>query len=77
MFSRSALSSLSPDGTRLVLSLGSMYIFDAATGKELGKLGPEPGHLIDLAISPDNWFALTSRWGRPVQTKLADGRVHS
>src|SRR5262249_47491638 len=77
MFSRSAQSGLSPDGSRLVLSLGSMYIFEAATGKELLKLGPEPGYLIDLAISPDNQFVLTSRWGRPVETKLADGRVHS
>jgi WD40 repeat protein len=77
MFSRSAQSGLSPDGSRLALDLGSIYIFDTATGKELLKLDPEPGYRIDLAISPDNRFLLTSRWGRPVETKLADGRVHS
>lgn len=70
-------SALSPDGSRLVVSLGSTHIFEAATGKELRSFGAEPGHVMDVAISPDNRFMLTSRWGRPVQTKLADGRVHS
>ena len=68
-----ATGHFSPDGTRLVLDCGSRYIFDVETGKELGKLRPEPWHVIYLAISPDNRFVLTSGLGPPTETPMANG----
>jgi WD40 repeat protein len=68
-------AAFSPDGRLLVLRMGSIYVFDVESGKELGKSESEDGHAMGLAVSPDGKSFLTSAWGRGEQTKLPDGRV--
>lgn len=64
----------SPDIQRFLLHMsGSLYLFDAATGKELKRF-PLP-RVGALAFSPDGKRALMSVPGKPTQTKLANGSV--
>jgi WD40 repeat protein len=68
-------SCLSPDGKALVLATNKWHIFDTATGRErLLDAGLE-GSVVSRAVSPDGRHLLTSAWGRPVVTKLPDGRT--
>ncbi|MBW3597035.1 MAG: WD40 repeat domain-containing protein [Planctomycetes bacterium] len=66
-------SAFSPGASQFVLNLGTIHLFETRTGEEMRKFQPEAGHLVDLAISPDNRLLLTSRWSRGVQTRLASG----
>jgi len=67
-----------PDARELVLhSRNKIFVFDAASGKELRNSPMESGFLIGQAISPDGQLFLTSTWGKPVTTKLPDGRIQS
>jgi WD40 repeat protein len=68
-------SRFSPDASWFVLNLGAIYVFEVSTGKELYKFKIEQGRPADLAVSPDKRYVLTSQWGPPKQTKLADGRM--
>jgi WD40 repeat protein len=67
-------SAFSPDATRFVLQLKKFYVFDVDSGKQLSDFQAEPGAVIGVAVSRDNEYLLTSQWGRPVETRLADGR---
>jgi RNA polymerase sigma factor (sigma-70 family) len=67
-----------PDGKTMVLAAGNQFhVFDVATGKDLRQIPNEGSHVIALAVSPDSKLLLASAWGKPVQTKLPDGRVRS
>jgi WD40 repeat protein len=71
-------AALSPDGRFFVLIASQdIFLFDATSGKELRKFAGDGGHVISLAISPDDKSLLTSSWGKPVITKLPDGRTSS
>jgi WD40 repeat protein len=79
MFQRSlGPAAFAPNGRVLVLNvLRDFHIFDVASGKELRKIAGDGGDLIALAVSPDGKWLLASAWGKPVQTRLADGRINS
>jgi len=67
-----------PDAKELVLHAPNQaFVFDAASGKELRSFPMEGRLLIGQAISPDGQLFLTSTWGKPVTTKLPDGRLQS
>jgi WD40 repeat protein len=69
-------ATFSRDGKGFVLNIGQdFYVFDVGTGKELRKIPSDGGHIISMAISPNGKLLLASAWGKPVQTKLADGRT--
>lgn len=69
-------SAFSPDGSLFVLNLRKTYVFEVDSGKQLCEFEIDRGNPVDLVVSPDNKHLLTSQWGRPTQTVLADGRVH-
>jgi WD40 repeat protein len=67
-----------PDARELVLyTRNEIFVFDAASGKELRKFPMESSFLIGRDISPDGQLFLTSTWGKPVTIKLPDGRLQS
>jgi WD40 repeat protein len=68
-------SAFSPDGSLFVLNLGKLYVFEVDSGKQLCEFEIDRGHPVGLAVSPDKEHLLLSQWGRPTETKLADGRV--
>ncbi|MHC4177040.1 MAG: WD40 repeat domain-containing protein [Planctomycetota bacterium] len=70
-------AAFTPDGRLFVLKIGSTYVFDVESGKELWKFEGEDGRVSGLAVSPDGDFLLTNAPGRRVQTKLPDGRTRS
>lgn len=70
-------SRLSLDGTRLVMDLGSTYLFDVQTGKELQRIEWGRGSLIAYAISPDNTLFLTTASGPNEAIELAGRRLRS
>jgi WD40 repeat protein len=64
------------DGKTFVLNVGDRFhIFDVATGQDLRQIPYESGRLMSLVVSPDGQLLLASAHGRPVQTKLPDGRT--
>jgi WD40 repeat protein len=69
-------AAFSADGTVFVLGLGTkLFVFDVDTGKEVrnfdtGQRNPEA-----LAVSPDGKRLLLTGWGKPIQTRLTDGRT--
>jgi WD40 repeat protein len=66
----------SPDGKTFVMIAGNeFHVFDTATGKDLRQIANEGSHVASLTISPDGKMLLASAWGKPVQTKLPDGRT--
>jgi WD40 repeat protein len=71
-------AAFSPDGRILVLTVSrDHHVFDVASGQELRKIAGGGGHVLSLAVSPDGGRLLASAWGKPVQTRLADGRTRS
>ncbi len=70
-------SLFSPDGKALLLGVGqTVHFFDAETGKEVRTLKTDFRNVDSLAVSPDGKLLLASGWGKAIETKLADGRVH-
>jgi WD40 repeat protein len=68
----------SPDGKTFVVYVGgSFHVFDVASGKDLRQIPNEGGRVLSLTISPDSQRLLASAWGKPVLTKLTDGRMRS
>ncbi len=68
-------AAFAPDGERLVVTVGfDIHIFDTATGQETQKIARDRAHVTPLAISPDGKYLLGSALGKPVETKLPDGR---
>jgi WD40 repeat protein len=68
---------VTPDGKRLAVSVGgAFHIIDAATGRVEHTL-EEPGGGVSLAFSPDSRHFASSAWGKPIQTKLPNGRTQS
>ncbi len=67
---------LTPDGKHLIQQAAdSFFLFDSATGKEVRKFPIDSGLVLNLALSPDSKLLLASAWGKPVKTKLPDGRT--
>jgi WD40 repeat protein len=66
----------SQDARSLILGYGSsILVFDVATGQLQSKLTHDDGHIISLVVSASGKLIATSAWGRPIETKLADGRT--
>ena len=66
----------SPDAKLFALSIGKHFLFDMETGRELRTIDNRGSNVVSLAISPDSRFLLASAWGKPKESKLADGRTH-
>jgi WD40 repeat protein len=66
---------VSPDGRLLAIAIEKFVLFDAKIGKEFKRLENPGTHVIGLAFSADGTYLLASCWGKPVETKLADGRI--
>jgi RNA polymerase sigma factor (sigma-70 family) len=64
------------DGKTFVLYAGNeFHVFDLTTGKEVRQIAGEGGYVIAHAVSPDGRWLLASAWGKPIETKLPDGRT--
>jgi WD40 repeat protein len=69
---------LTPDGARLVVSTArGLSVFDASNGREVRQIPTDTGRVMSMAVSPDSGVLLVSAGGKPVETKLADGRVNT
>jgi RNA polymerase sigma factor (sigma-70 family) len=78
MFFHLGEGTFSPDGNSFVVNLGAQFhIFDVASGKETGTIANEGSTVISMAVSSDSELLLASAWGKPVETKLTDGRTRS
>jgi WD40 repeat protein len=76
MFFMLGEGTFSPDGKLFILDAGGQFhVFDVATGKDLHQIANEGSSVISLAVSPDSKMLLASAWGKPVETKLTDGRI--
>jgi WD40 repeat protein len=66
---------VAPDGKSFLLNIGQVaHLFDVETGREVRTL--DMGYQVQsLAVSPDGRLMLAGGWGKPVETKLPDGRV--
>jgi WD40 repeat protein len=65
-----------PDGRTFVLKTrNTFHIFDVETGKDVRQLTWDPDRIAYQAISPNSRLLLMSAWGKPIQTKLPDGRT--
>jgi RNA polymerase sigma factor (sigma-70 family) len=70
-------SAASADGKIFVLAVDTKtYVFDTDTGRELHALETASQHIDSIALSPDGRRLLVSCWGKPIQVKLPDGRLH-
>jgi WD40 repeat protein len=69
-------SAFSGDGKRLMLSNGAnLHVFDVETGKEIRTIKTEQRSMDHLAASPDGKLLLAGGLGKPIQTRLPDGRI--
>src|SRR5262249_27685104 len=72
------LGIFTPGGRQLVLNADrQVFVFDAASGKELRHWPLDGGFTIGRAVSPDGKLLLTSAWGKTVQTRLTNGTVQN
>jgi WD40 repeat protein len=69
-------ASFSSDGQAFVLGIrGTATFFDIETGKRTRDISPGTPSVDRLALSPDGKLLLVSGRGKPIETKLTDGRV--
>jgi WD40 repeat protein len=66
----------SPDGGTLALGVSNdIHVFDVGTGKEGRIIRGEGGRVQSIAVSAGGKYLVAAAWGKPLVSKLSDGRT--